>query len=344
MKSRNSGGRRDFEAMKRSKIGISEDPQFADEEIEVAGIITCFRHYWRLFLRWGSKRKRSAFQRDENSATDNSILSPLDISVSENHYELENGGMAMASPPPPVRRLQPTSCPNSRNVRGKNRPRKRVTKKKTHKELTETLVELSLENARLIKEVEQMRKTSQDLKDCNVIMESQLALGFEQRQQQNMPYTSWSSSSGLDTRQKTEIVASCGDFQRCDEHEHFEKCSGSSDLVSAYDKLQRLGRTVYPCSSEASFGSQKDGAIPTKDTVCSGYLDLNTPNESLFGANSGFLDLNTPNESLFGTNISDDLHDQMSMSESKAAAAETRRQMIELERDKFPQLRWTVLV
>lgn len=71
---------------------------------------------------------------------------------------------------------------------------------------------------------------------------------------------------------------------------------------------------MYPRSPESSFGSEKDGAIPTKDTVCSGFLDLNTPGEALLAANSGFLDLNTPHEFLFATDISNDLHDQLSMS------------------------------
>jgi hypothetical protein len=36
-----------------------------------------------------------------------------------------------------------------------------------HRELKEIVADQSLENARLIKEVEQMRKTHQGLKDCN---------------------------------------------------------------------------------------------------------------------------------------------------------------------------------
>jgi len=241
-------------------------------------------------------------------------------------------------------------------VKAKNRPRKRASKKKTHRELTETVVELSLEQTRLLKEVEKTRKTNQDLKDFNVYMKSQLALCLEQRQEQNMPYTSWSSPCDSDTRQKTETTASCDDFQRCYEREHFEKCSGSSALGSAYDKPQRHGRLLYPCSPESSFGSKKDGAMPTKDTGCSGFLDLNTPAKALFGPNSVFIDLNAPNEALFDTNsgflalnapdkalfgtnsgfldlnapdetllgigISNDLHDQILMSKNKGAAPE----------------------
>jgi len=96
----------------------------------------------------------------------------------------------------------------------------------------------------------------------------QLAFCLEPRQEHNVPYTSSSSPSNSDTRQKAETNASCHDFQRCDEHEHFDKCSGSSVLGSEYDKAQRHGKLMYPCSPESSFGSKKDGAIPTKDIVC----------------------------------------------------------------------------
>lgn len=153
--------------MKRSRIGISEDSEFTADEIEVAGTITYFRHYWRLFLQWGSKRRRSTLQRDKSSATHNSKLlhrrddSPLYISARENGYELEHG-------------LQPISCPNAKNVKAKNQPRKKAPKKKKHRELTETVVELTLENARLIKEVEKMSKTNQYLKNCNANMKSQV--------------------------------------------------------------------------------------------------------------------------------------------------------------------------
>lgn len=146
-----------------------------------------------------------------------------------------------------------------------------------------------------------MSKTNQYLKNCNANMKSQLTFCLEPRQEHNVPYTSSSSLSNSDTRQKTETNASCDDFQRCDEHEHFDKCSGSSVLGSEYDKAQRHGKLMYPCSPESSFGSKKDGAIPTNDTVCSGFLDLNTPIKAPFGPNSVFLDLNTPTEGLFGT-------------------------------------------
>jgi len=320
VKRSSSRSRRAFEEMKRSRIGISEDSQFTADEIEVAGIITCFHHYWRLFLRWGAKRRRYAIRRDESSATHNSKLLPR-RNESENDYELRHGGMAMA--PPPERRLSPISRPNSKNVRAKNRPGKRAPKKKTPKELGETVDELSVENARLIKEAEQMRKIRQGLEDYNVYLKSYLTLYLEQGKEQNMPYTyPASSSSHSDTRQKTETTASCDDFQCCDEHGHFEKCSGSSALSSAYDKPKRLGRLMYPCSLESSFGFEKDDAMPTKDIVCSGFLDQNTLDEALFG-----------------TNISNDLHDQMLMSKNRAAAAaEARRHRIELKRGKYPHL------
>ena len=93
--------------MKRSRIGISEDSEFIVDKIEVTGIITCFCHYWRLFLKWGKKCRRSTLQRDKNSATHTSKLLPrrdeiwLDMSARENNYELEHG-------------LQPAFCPNAK--------------------------------------------------------------------------------------------------------------------------------------------------------------------------------------------------------------------------------------
>jgi hypothetical protein len=305
LKLRSSRSRRAFEEMKRSRVGISEDSQFTADEIEAAGIITRFHFYWRLslqrwskrtlFLQWGSKRRRSAIQREESSGICNSKLFPK-RDERENDYELQHRGMGMA--PPPERRLPPTSRPNSKNVITKNRPRRRAPKKKTRKELTEKANELPLENATLITEVEQMRKTRQVLKDYNVYLKSKLALCLEHWQEKTMPRISRpSSSSHSDTGQKTKT-----DFQIYDEHGHFEKSSGSSALGSTYDKPQRLGRPMYPCSSESSFVFEKDGAMPTKDTVCSCFLDPNAPDETLLG-----------------TNISNDLHNQMPVSKNKAS-------------------------
>lgn len=280
--------------MRHRRIGNSEDSQFTAEEIEIAGILILFGFYSeRPFLQWGAKRKRSASQRDESSATHNSKRSLLEISASENDYELEHGSMAMAPPPPPACRLPSISCLNSKNVKAKNLPRKRAPKRKTHRELMEMVDDLSLENSRLIKAVEQMRKTNQDLKDCNIYMKSELALYLDQRQEKNMSYTSRPSSSDSDTREETETPTTSDDFQRCDKHEHFEIFSGGSALVLAYDKPHSLGRPMYPCSPESSFGVEKDGAMfSSKDTVYSGFIDLNVPDEVLYN-----------------TNVSNDLHD-----------------------------------
>lgn len=255
--------------MRRRKIGNSEDSPFTDNEIEVAGILILFPLYSeRQFLQWGAKRRRSAIQRDESSATHNSKRSLFEISASENDYELEQGAMAMAPPPPPACCLPSISCPSSKNVKAKNHPRKRAPKKKTHKELMEMVDDLSLENSRLIKAVEQMRKTNQDLKDCNIYMKSELALYLDQRQEKNMTYTSRPSSSHSDTREKTETPTTSDDFQRCDKHDHFEIFSGNSAVVLTYDKPQSLGIPMYPYSPESSFGVEKDGAMfSSKDTV-----------------------------------------------------------------------------
>lgn len=276
--------------MKRNRAGISEDSHFTTDEVEVADIITCFHHYWRLFLQWGAKCRRSAFRREESRGTHNSKLFPVS-NENESDGELQHGGMAIT--PSPEQRLPLTSHPwNSKNAGTKNRPRKREPKKKTHRELTEEVDDLSLEKTRLIKELEQVRKRRQVLKDYNVYRKSELALCLEQWKEQNMPYLSQpSSSSYSDTRQKTETVTSCGDFQIYDEHGHFEKCFGSSALDSIHDN--------YPCSSESSFVVEKDGAVPTKDTVCSDFLGLNVQDEY--------------------PNISNNHHNQMAMSKNKAA-------------------------
>lgn len=50
----------------------------------------------------------------------------------------------------------------------------------------------------------------------------------------------------------------------------------SSDLGFAYEKPQRLGRKMYPCFVESSFGFEKDVVMPIKDTGYSTFLDLNT--------------------------------------------------------------------
>lgn len=286
--------------MKRSRAGISEDSYFTTDEIEVAGIITCFHHYWRLFLQWGAKCRRSAFRREESRGTHNSKLFPV-RNENERDGELQHGGMAIAQSP--ERRLSLTSSHlNSKNARTKNRPKKREPKKKTHRELTEKVDELSLEKATLIEEVEQVRKRRQVLKDYSMYLKSELALCLEQWQEQNVPYISHPPSSfHSDTSEKTETVTSCDDFQIYDEHGDFEKYSGSSALGSIHGKPQRLGRPMYPCSSESSFVVENDGAVPTKDTVCSGFHVLNVPDE--------------------GTNISNDQHhhNQMAMSKNKAA-------------------------
>lgn len=270
-----SGSRRDLENMKHSRIEIYEDSQFTADEIEVADILILFCYSTkRLVPQWGTKRRRSTIQGKESSATHYSQRRPFVISASENDYELEHGAMALAPPSPPTQRLPRTSRLNSENVIAKNRPRKRAPKKKTYRELTQMMEEETLENSRLIKGVEQLTKTIQDLKDCH----AQLALCLQKSQEQNNPCTSRPSSSYSDTRRETETATSCDDFQRCDVHEN----SSSSALVSAYDKSHRLGRAMFACSPESSFGFEKDGAMPTQDTVCSGFHDLNVSDESFF--------------------------------------------------------------
>jgi len=291
---RTSGSRRDFENMKHRRIRISEHSQFTADEIEVAGIIILFCYSSKkLCLQWGTKRRRSNIKGKETSVTHYSKRSPFAISASENNNQPEHDTMGMATPSPPTRRLSRTSHPNSKNAMAKNRHRKRAPKKKTHRELTEMAAELTLEHSRLIKEVEQWRTRIQDFKDCNAYIKSQLKLRLKQRQEQNMPYT---SSCPSDTRQETETATSCDEFQRCDEQENSEIFSGSSALASAYDKSHGLRRAMYACSPQSSFGFEKDGAMPTQDTVCSGFLDMNVLDESLFNSN-----------------ISNELRDQMPM-------------------------------
>jgi hypothetical protein len=57
LRKRRGRSRRAIEDMKRSRIAISGDSQFTGDEIEVAGILTFFKYYWRLFLQWVAKHR-----------------------------------------------------------------------------------------------------------------------------------------------------------------------------------------------------------------------------------------------------------------------------------------------
>lgn len=294
-------------------IDEEDDDDFTAEEMEVADIMVCFRHWSRaLIVQWGAKRKRSGIYRDKNSETHNahsfklSPVSPLCLSWSEEAEEFEYCG----------------DHSNSKSGRVRKTARRRAPKKKTHRELKEMVNTLSLEGERLKKEEQVLLKTYRELQNRNEHLKSQLALCLDHRQEQKLLSTPQHTSSDQDSGHRTET--SFNDSPTPNEHDSFENYVSRLALGLPCHEPQSVGgptRSYSPgCSSESEKG---EFSRSTKDPLCClGIPDLNAPSESLSDA------------------VPNGFREQMLLSMNKAAiAAEARKRRIELTRVKNAQSR-----
>jgi len=298
---------------RNSRIDDDYGDEFTAEEMEVADIMVCFRHWSRaLIVQWRVKRRRSRIFRDKNSETHNghnfklSPISPLCLSWSEEAEEFEYCG----------------DHSNSKSGRLRKAARRMAPKKKTHRELKEMVNALSLEGERLKKEEQEWLKTYRELQNWNDRLKSQLALCLDHRQEQKLLSTPQHTSSDQDSGHKTET--SFNDSPTPNEHDSFENNVSTLALGLPCHEPQSVGRPTRSYSPGCSSESEKgEFSRSTKDPFCClGIPDLNAPSESLSDA--------VPNG--FG--------EQMLLPMNKAAvAAEARKRRIELTRVKYAQSR-----
>lgn len=298
---------------RNNRIDEEEDDEFTAEDMEVADIMVCLRHWSRaLIVQWGAKRRRSGIFRDKNSETHNahsfkhSPVSPLGLSWSEEAEEFECCGDHL----------------NSKGERVRKAARRRAPKKKTHRELKEMVNALTLEGERLKKRMQDLLKTYRELQNRNEHLKSQLACCLDHGQEQKQLSTPQHASSEQDSGHRTET--SFNDSPTPNEHDSFENYVSTLALGIRCPEPQSVGRPTGSYSPGCSSESEKvEFSRSTKDPLCfSGIPDLNTPSESLSDA--------VPNG--FG--------EQMLLSISKAAvAAEARKRRIELTRVKHAQSR-----
>ncbi|XP_057845289.1 uncharacterized protein LOC131054724 isoform X3 [Cryptomeria japonica] len=175
--------------MERSK---KRSRGFTAEEMEVADALLMLCHLDCFLVRWAVKRRRSAIARDGLSDTrpthqsklaNRSPLTALGLSWSESDEFDERAG----GPPP-----------SSNETSVKNVCRRRLPKKKTHKELKEMVNTLSSEKSTLKKEEEQLMKTYHELQEQNHHLKSQLAACLNQRREQKLLSTPQPTSSSSD--------------------------------------------------------------------------------------------------------------------------------------------------
>lgn len=292
--------------------------EFTAEEMEAANALLTLCHLDCFLVKWAVKRRRSAIARGgfsdacithQAKLANRSPSTPLGISWSESdEFDERAGGLQ----------------PSSKDMSVKNVPRRRLPKKKTHKELKEMVNTLSLEKSRLKKDEEQMMKTYQELQEWNYHLKSQLAAHLNQRHEQRLLSASQPLSSDRGSSHGTETFVSVDDTSRRTEHNSADYFVGTLALSTVYDEPLHSAVSLYAHEFESSSGSENgDSSRPPKGSSCLvGLPDLNAPTEAI------------------GDVASNGFHEEMLLSRNKAvAAAEARRRRIELTRVKYAQTR-----
>ncbi|XP_057845222.1 uncharacterized protein LOC131054680 isoform X2 [Cryptomeria japonica] len=229
-----------MERSKKRSRDFQIDNAFTAEEMEAADgllrLLGCF------FVQWAVKRRRSALTRggfSDTCITEQSKpakRNPLTAAFGLSWSESDAGGLP----------------PSSKDMSVKNVSRRRLPKRKTHKELKEMVNTLSSEKSRLKKEEEHLMKTYQELREWNHLLKSQLGAHLDQRQQQNL----------LSIPQPT---------------------SSERGTSHVYDESLHVGVSLYPHELESSSGSEnRDYSKPTKNPSCFlGPSNLNAPTEAM---------------------------------------------------------------
>ncbi|XP_057845219.1 uncharacterized protein LOC131054680 isoform X1 [Cryptomeria japonica] len=297
-----------MERSKKRSRDFQIDNAFTAEEMEAADgllrLLGCF------FVQWAVKRRRSALTRggfSDTCITEQSKpakRNPLTAAFGLSWSESDAGGLP----------------PSSKDMSVKNVSRRRLPKRKTHKELKEMVNTLSSEKSRLKKEEEHLMKTYQELREWNHLLKSQLGAHLDQRQQQNLLSIPQPTSSERGTSHGTETFSSVDDSSNHKKHDSPDNFVGTLALSTVYDESLHVGVSLYPHELESSSGSEnRDYSKPTKNPSCFlGPSNLNAPTEAMCDI------------------IPNGFHGEMHLSRNKVvAAAETRRRRIELIRVKY---------
>ncbi|XP_057845286.1 uncharacterized protein LOC131054723 [Cryptomeria japonica] len=208
------------------------------EEMEAADSLLRLCHLGCFFFQWAIRRKRSAIDRggfSDNNITHQSKLanrSPLmalGLSWSESdEFDERAGGLP----------------PSSKDMSVKKSSRRRLPKKKTHKELKHMVNTLSSEKSRLKKEEEQLMKTYQELQEWNHHLKSQLAACLNQRQEQKLLSTPQPTPFDRGSNHGTETFVSIKDSSRHNEYDSPDHFVGTLALSTVYDGPLHVGVSV----------------------------------------------------------------------------------------------------
>ncbi|XP_059076158.1 uncharacterized protein LOC131054690 [Cryptomeria japonica] len=171
------------------------DNDFTAEEMEAVDALLRLCHLGCFYVHWAVKRRRSAIARDVFNDTQIKHQFTLPNKNPLTALGLWAGGLR----------------PSSKDMAVKHVSRRRLPKKKTHKELKEMVNTLLSEKSRLKKEEEQLMKTYQELKKWHYHLKSKLAARLDQRQEQKLLSTPQPTSSDRGSSHGTKNFVSLDD-------------------------------------------------------------------------------------------------------------------------------------